>query len=97
MLTEEFTCAREGLTIRGTVFRPDESRGPAYILSHHFLADRGAVRQYAVRLAENGFRAFTYDFCGGGYSPRESVEEIQRKNCAEMSENGIHPDYSENT
>lgn len=67
MLTEEFTCAREGLTIRGTVFRPDESRGPAYILSHHFLADRGAVRQYAVRLAENGFRAFTYDFCGGGF------------------------------
>ena len=64
---EKFECRREELTIRGYVFRNgDNGRRPAVILSHGFLGNQGMCRKYAELLADMGYAAFTFDFCGGG-------------------------------
>jgi pimeloyl-ACP methyl ester carboxylesterase len=66
MKKEKFTCQREGLTIRGHVFGKDTASKPAVILSHGFLANQKMCYNYAKLLAELGYVAFTFDFCGGG-------------------------------
>ena len=61
-----FTCVRGGLTIRGTLCRRSGSdRLPGAIVSHEFMANERSVAKYARVLAEEGYAAFTYDFCGG--------------------------------
>jgi hypothetical protein len=66
MKKEKFTCQRDGLAIRGHVFGKDAVPKPAVILSHGFLANQKMCYDYAKLLAELGYVAFTFDFCGGG-------------------------------
>ncbi len=67
MWKEPFECERDGLAIRGDLFRVTEiERGPAVILSHGFLASARMCETYALLLAELGYTAVTFDFCGGG-------------------------------
>ena len=47
MRPEKFTCHREGLKIRGKVYRNSEEPKPAVILSHGFLANSDMCRTYA--------------------------------------------------
>ena len=70
MRTERFTCNRGELQIRGNVYRTSSATGPAVILSHGFLANSGMCRTYAQLLADSGYAAFTFDFCGGGLRNR---------------------------
>ena len=66
-----FSCVRDGLTIRGDLLRAPGSRPlPAAIVSHEFMASRKSVEKYALALAEAGFAAFIYDFCGGCFHGR---------------------------
>jgi hypothetical protein len=44
----------------------DTTPKPAAILSHGFLANQKMCYDYAKILAELGYMAFTFDFCGGG-------------------------------
>lgn len=60
-----FECQREGLTIRGTEYRAGGDNLPIAILSHGFMANQETVKQYAFLLAQMGYAAFVYDFCGG--------------------------------
>ena len=60
-----FSCQREGLTIRGTEFRPAGDQLPIAIVSHGFMGTEETVRQYALPLAELGSLVYTFDFCGG--------------------------------
>ena len=60
-----FECKRDGLTIRGTVYRPKEDHLPIAIVCHGFMAWQDSVKHYAAFLAEMGYAAFTFDFCGG--------------------------------
>lgn len=62
----KFTCKRDELTIRGHVWGKQDGRQKAVILSHGFLANERTCFTYAKLLAEMGFLAVTYDFCGGG-------------------------------
>ena len=62
----QFECNRDGLTIRGKVYLKDENPRPAVVLCHGFLANMGMCRTYAKLLAELGYAAFIFDFCGGG-------------------------------
>ena len=55
-----FHCSRDGLTIRGTEYRPEGDCLPPVIVSHGFMANQSSVRHYAKRLAQ------CFDFCGGG-------------------------------
>lgn len=60
-----FECKRDGLTIRGTVYRPKGDHLPIAIVCHGFMAWQDSVKHYAAFLAEMGYAAFTFDFCGG--------------------------------
>ncbi len=60
-----FSCEREGLTIRGTEYRPAGERLPIAIVSHGFGANQESTRGYAKQLAGWGFLAYCFDFCGG--------------------------------
>jgi len=60
-----FYCKRDTLTIRGTEYRPDGENLPIAIVSHGFMAFQDTVRQYAKALAEIGYAAYCFDFCGG--------------------------------
>ena len=61
-----FSCERDGLTIRGTQYRPAGGNNlPIAIVSHGFMANGQSVAHYAKRLAKWGFAAFCFDFSGG--------------------------------
>ncbi len=67
---EEITFSRAGLKIRGHVFGMKDCRQHAVLLSHGFLANEKMCYSYARLLAEMGFLAITFDFCGGGVISR---------------------------
>lgn len=60
-----FEYQREGLTIRGTEYRPAGDNLPIAIVSHGFMAFQDTVRHYAKLFAELGFASYCFDFCGG--------------------------------
>lgn len=60
-----FSCQRDGLTIRGTEYRPQGDMLPIAIISHGFMANQKTVQHYAKLLAEMGYAAFIFDFNGG--------------------------------
>lgn len=60
-----FECRRGDLTIRGTQYRPAGDNLPVAIVCHGFMAWQRTVRQYARFLAELGYCAYSFDFCGG--------------------------------
>lgn len=64
------TFDRRGLKIRGHVFGEKDQSQPAVILSHGFLANEQMCYKYAKLLAEMGYLAITFDFCGGGIISR---------------------------
>lgn len=61
---------RDGLKIRGHIFGKKDHPQHAVILSHGFLANERMCRRYAKLLAEMGYLAVTFDFCGGGIISR---------------------------
>ena len=60
-----FACQRAALTIRGTEYRPEGANLPIAIVCHGFMAWQDTVRQYCKLLAEIGYCAYCFDFCGG--------------------------------
>lgn len=60
-----FSCLRDGLTIRGTEYRPYGDNLPIAIVCHGFMANQKTVQHYARQLATMGYAAFTFDFNGG--------------------------------
>lgn len=61
----KFECRRGSLTIRGTEYRLEGENLPIAIICHGFMANQGTVRRYARALAEMGYAAYCFDFCGG--------------------------------
>ena len=60
-----FSCVRDGLTIRGTEYRPQGENLPVAIVSHGFMAFQDTVRHYCRELATSGYATYCFDFCGG--------------------------------
>ena len=68
--SSKFSCKRDSLTIRGTVYSDghgDEKKVPV-IISHGFTSDMTRTAPYGEYLAGKGYLAFTFDFCGGGWN-----------------------------
>lgn len=61
----KFQCMRDGLTIRGTLFKPEGDNLPVAVISHGFMANQRSVAKYAKQFAEWGYAAFCFDFNGG--------------------------------
>lgn len=79
-----FSCSRDGLTIRGHIYRahPD-SRGnlnsgkrPVIIMSHGFLGNEKQLVTYMEALAKIGYVVLTFDFNGGGPASTSSGKSI---------------------
>ncbi len=66
MKTEEFTCQRDDLMIRGLAYIPDGDNLPIMIVSHGFLANYETTKKYAEWFAKRGYASFCFDFNGGG-------------------------------
>lgn len=63
---ESFSCERDGLTIKGTVFLPKgKTDCPIAVISHGFMANQMFSQVHAQNLAKMGYAAFCFDFCGG--------------------------------
>ena len=63
---EGFSCERDGLTIKGTVFLPKGKPDcPIAVISHGFMANQMFSQIHAQNLAKMGYAAFCFDFCGG--------------------------------
>ena len=65
ILSGTFECQRDGLTVRGTEYRPEGDDLPIAIVCHGFMAWQDTVRHYAIMLAEMGYAAYCFDFNGG--------------------------------
>ena len=64
---KSFICHRGMLKIKGTYFYPEDGENlPIAIVSHGFMSNRRSCYAYAKTLAQCGYAAFTFDFCGGG-------------------------------
>ncbi len=70
-----FSCQRAGLIIRGTEFRPKGKNLPIAIVSHGLNEGQNGVKKYAQFLAERGYVAYCFDFCGGMAEKCESDGE----------------------
>lgn len=69
-----FEYKRDGLTIRGTEYRPEGNDLPIAIVCHGFMAWQDTVRHYAIMLAEMGYAAYCFDFCGGSVMKKGKSE-----------------------
>jgi len=79
-----FECKREGLTIRGTEYRPEGDNLPIAIVCHGFMAWQDTVRHYAILLAEMGYASYCFDFNGG--SAMKSKSEGQTTDMSVLTE-----------
>ena len=67
-----FECKRDNLTIRGTEYRPQGENLPIAIVCHGFMAFQDTVKHYTIQLAELGYAAYCFDFCGGSVAKGKS-------------------------
>ena len=72
MTERPFACKRDGLSIRGTEYRPEGENLPIAIVCHGFMAWQDTVRHYAALLAELGYAAYCFDFNGGSVMRNKS-------------------------
>lgn len=65
-----FTCERDGMTIRGMQYLPENfnenEKYPVVIVSHGFTDNYTCVADYCRDFAGIGYAAFSFSFCGGG-------------------------------
>lgn len=73
IVTEEFSCEREGLCIRGIqVYPKGGERCPIIIFSHGFTGCYADLKDFCTVFARMGYAAFAHSFCGGSADLRES-------------------------
>ncbi len=69
MIKTEFSCNREGLTIRGTEYRCEKKERqagwPIAVICHGFGGNQYDLAFYAEAFAEMGYAVYCFDFCGG--------------------------------
>ena len=70
IIEQAFSCMKGSMTIRGKEFYDEEKKGilKPVIISHGFTADMGRSLPYALFLAQLGWHAYIFDFCGGGFN-----------------------------
>lgn len=92
-IEKKFTCEREGLTIRGLLFEPNntskanhEGKLPVAIVSHMFMVNYKLVVKYARFLAEEGYLAVCYDFNGGGLFSKSDGKSIDMSVLTEVAD-----------
>ncbi len=89
-----FECKRDGLSIRGTVFRNESAeKQHAVILSHGFMSSQKETMPYAEKFAELGYSCFNFDFCGGCIKGTSDGKSEDMTVMTEMSDLSAVIDY----
>ncbi|MCR5447907.1 MAG: alpha/beta hydrolase [Solobacterium sp.] len=72
--TEEILCRNGNNQIYGFAYIPDagKEKYPLVIFSHELGNDHTSGERYAQRLAEAGYAAYVFDFCGGTVGGNQS-------------------------
>lgn len=71
--TREIWVRNGDLRIYGIAYVPDtDERVPLVIFSHELGNDHTSGQRYAERLAEAGYAAYVFDFCGGSVGGNKS-------------------------
>ncbi|WP_305025979.1 alpha/beta hydrolase [Paenibacillus lacisoli] len=88
-MEREFSCVRDGLTIRGREFRPQGDQLPAVIISHGFGGSLKDLVHHCLMFASWGYAAYGFDFCGGsangeGISDGESTDMTLLTECEDL-------------
>lgn len=70
MIKTEFSCNREGLTIRGAEYRHEtmaegQDGWPIAVICHGFGGNQYDLVFYAEAFADMGYAVYCFDFCGG--------------------------------
>ena len=86
MITEKFECKRDGLTIRGHVYRPEGEGLPLMIVSHGFMSTGRTVKREAQKFAELGFAAVACDFNGGGIGCKSDGKSTDKSVLTEVED-----------
>lgn len=73
VIKEEVYAYRDTLRIYGKMFRPEcPGKLPAVVCSHSSSLTHEAMKGYAEKLAEAGYAAYCFDFCGGSEDSQSS-------------------------
>lgn len=85
----DFSCTRDGLTVRGRAFIPEGDHLPAIIVSHGFGGNSRDLFDYCQTFASWGYTAFCFDFCGGsahgeGLSDGATTDMTVLTECADL-------------
>lgn len=77
--TQELYAKRDGHQIYGIVYIPRNTGGkmPAVIFSHGFGGTHSVGTQYAEALAQKGYVAYCFDFCGGSPGSRSDGSTLE--------------------
>ena len=81
----EMPCIYEDKRIFGLLYSPEGYKtAPAVILSHGYNSSHTALTDFAEKLAQNGFYAYCYDFCGGSSHSKSSGSSTDMTIYSEM-------------
>ncbi|MGI6755705.1 MAG: alpha/beta hydrolase family protein [Atopobiaceae bacterium] len=86
---KELVAHRDGLTIYGQLYLPGSWDGtplPCVICAHGFGANYLHNVPYAWELAKQGYAAYCFDFCGGGYASRSDGNPINMSLTTELKD-----------
>lgn len=63
----DYYCFKDSSKIYGKLYLPKDSgkKYPIVILSHSFAMTHESMHSYCKSLAQNGYAAYAFDFCGG--------------------------------
>lgn len=95
----EFSCYRDDLEIRGTIFLPaecDDDSLPIAVVCHEFMANRLFSFPYAYTLAQNGYAAFCFDFNGGGFFSQSDGKSVDMSVLTEKEDLKAVLDFAKN-
>lgn len=90
----EFSCRREGLTVRGKEYRPQGTQLRPSILCHGFNGTGADQAVYAQALAQLGYAAYCFDFCGGSAQSKSDGRFQDMTVFTEAADLGAVADYA---
>lgn len=84
---KEMPCLYEDRRIYGVLYSPEGGKkAPAVILSHGYNSSYTELTDFAEKLAQNGFYAYCYDFCGGSARSKSSGNSTDMTLYSEMED-----------
>ncbi len=85
---QELWCKNGENDIYGKLYLPKNAPTPlpVVLLSHSFALTHASMQAYCIDLAENGYAAYCFDFCGGSTASKSDGETTEMTVFTEVSD-----------